>query len=321
MIIKIDNRETELINQCKLLLESNSNLIFKDITLLIEPLALGDIILSLDDKNDIIIERKSIKDLSASIKDGRYTEQSYRLNGLSIHNHNIIYLIEGDINKFNIFKDKNKLNKNTIYSSIVSIMLFKGFSLLRSMNIEESALIICNMACKINKNIKENKQFYYSLPLPYNEPNETNETNENTKSTIISKLNNESTRLVENKSHDHYCNVVKKVKKENITPENIGEILLCQIPSISSVTAIAIMEKFKTIQNLIIKIKEDPDCLNGLTYKNEKEQIRKISKTSLANILKNLSACFWYSFTAHTAFWRTPQKFQQFPQKFLRVCR
>ena len=37
----------------------------------------------------LVIERKSINDLLSSIKDGRYAEQSYRLNGLPNHNHNI----------------------------------------------------------------------------------------------------------------------------------------------------------------------------------------------------------------------------------------
>ena len=31
-----------------------------------------------------------------------------------------------------------------------------------------------------------------------------------------------------------YTNVVHKVKKKNITPENIGEIILSQIPGIST---------------------------------------------------------------------------------------
>ena len=38
--------------------------------------------------------------------------------------------------------------------------------------------------------------------------------------------------------------VVKKVKKENITPENIGEIILSQIPGVSSHTSQIIMNKF-----------------------------------------------------------------------------
>ena len=35
--------------------------------------------------------------LNSSIKDGRYVEQSHRLTGYNMHNHNIIYLIEGDL--------------------------------------------------------------------------------------------------------------------------------------------------------------------------------------------------------------------------------
>ena len=45
----------------------------------------------------ILIERKSLNDLESSIKDGRYSEQSIRLNSSEIHNHNIYYLIEGNI--------------------------------------------------------------------------------------------------------------------------------------------------------------------------------------------------------------------------------
>jgi hypothetical protein len=78
------------------------------------------------------------------------------------------------------------------------------------------------------------------------------------------------------------------VKKENITPENIGEIVLCQIPSISSITAIAIMKEYKTINNLIDKLKEDKTCLNNIKYETESKQLRKISKTSINNIINFL---------------------------------
>ena len=51
----------------------------------------------------------------------------------------------------------------------------------------------------------------------------------------------------------HYCDVfkIKKEKNGNITPGNIGEIMLCTIPGISSKTAIVIMKEFKTINGLI----------------------------------------------------------------------
>jgi ERCC4-type nuclease len=92
MIIKIDTRETELFKKCQDLVLNNQK--FKNIKLISETLPLGDIIVN-DGENDcIIVERKTLSDLAASIKDGRYEEQSYRLNGLNHHNHNIIYLIE-----------------------------------------------------------------------------------------------------------------------------------------------------------------------------------------------------------------------------------
>ena len=78
MNIKIDVREAELLKRCQTNLEMISN--FKDLKIVPEQLPLGDIIIN-DGLNDlVIIERKSLSDLAASIKDGRYEEQSYRLN-------------------------------------------------------------------------------------------------------------------------------------------------------------------------------------------------------------------------------------------------
>jgi crossover junction endonuclease MUS81 len=42
---------------------------------------------------DFIVERKTSDDLAASIRDGRYDEQKYRLKNCGINN--VIYLIEG----------------------------------------------------------------------------------------------------------------------------------------------------------------------------------------------------------------------------------
>ena len=104
MLIKIDTRETVLLQM--LLTQISTIPVFKDIKLKSETLPIGDIIISDDTEDKVIIERKSVSDLLSSIKDGRYEEQSYRLNGLNHHNHNIVYLIEGDVNKSNKFKQK-----------------------------------------------------------------------------------------------------------------------------------------------------------------------------------------------------------------------
>ena len=114
MIIKIDTRELALLQQ----INNQISLIpvFKSLKIQSETLPIGDIIINDETEDKIIIERKSVNDLLSSIKDGRYEEQSYRLNGLNHHNHNIVYLIEGDVNKVNRFKADNQVEKLTLYS-------------------------------------------------------------------------------------------------------------------------------------------------------------------------------------------------------------
>jgi crossover junction endonuclease MUS81 len=270
MIVKIDMRERELVKKCEMAVSTTIQ--FKDLQFVSENLPLGDIIINDGTKDCIIIERKTLNDLASSIKDGRYEEQSYRLNGLNHHNHNIIYLIEGDMYRFNNFKER--IDTQTLYSAMVSINYFKGFSVMRSNSIEETALMICNMAYKIGKT-KDRVSFYSNLQAADSENNV--ETNDNANQT-----NN-----VEPSEKD-YCSVIKKIKKENITPDNIGEIMLCQIPGVSSSSALAILAQFKTLPNLITSIKEDETCLNNVCTIDANGKSRKISKTAIATIVKFL---------------------------------
>jgi ERCC4-type nuclease len=246
---------------------------YKDVQMVVENLPLGDAILCKNETEMVIIERKSLRDLAASIKDGRYEEQSYRLNGLPIHNHNIVYLVEGDVNKFNVFKDR--MEKLTLYSAMVSLNFYKGFSVNRSFNVEESALIICNMAHKIGKCEADGKSMFYRPLENVSEKQEPN--SEELDPTLGQPLDKVD-----------YCTVAKKVKKDNVTPQNIGEIMLSQIPGVSSTTAIAIMNKFGTLQNLVMNINKNANCLKDLSYTSGKGQTRKISKPALNNIVNYL---------------------------------
>ena len=274
MIVKIDTRERELIKKCEDLLVAVPA--FKDLKIVVEPLPLGDIIINNGKIDNIIVERKSLSDLAASIKDGRYEEQSYRLSGLPHHNHNIVYLIEGDLAKFNSFKER--IDKQTLYSAMFSINYYKGFSLMRSTSMDETAFIVCNMAYKIGKD--PNKAPYFSQKAIHSE-SELLEPSTSVPSDIEPSASSNSL------SKD-YCSVIKKVKKDNITEENIGEIMLCQIPGISSVTALTIMEKYKYLPNLVKCLQEDPECLNGISTTDANGKSRKISKTTIATIVKYL---------------------------------
>ena len=267
MLIKIDNREQELIAEIQQVLSLFDT---KEIHIKVEMLPLGDIIISDDEDNDlIIIERKSINDLIASIKDGRYEEQSYRLSGSPIHNHNIIYLIEG------VIHIAKKHNHHMVYSAIFSLNHYKGFSVIRSMNMQESAIFIVNSAKKIMTNTRLNKSPHYSSQG------------------CMASVGDGADDVVTDASlidKPQYSSVVKKVKKDNITAENMGEIMLSQMPGLSHVTAGAIMTHFGgSFQTLVMKIKESPDCLREVTYLNAKNQPKHLNKTIIENIVKFLS--------------------------------
>ena len=121
----IDNREREII---KYFGDKHSWISYKN-------LDVGDILIG----DKIIIERKTLKDLSASIKDGRYKEQKERLVATGIPKHNIIFLIEGDLREY---EGKYLLPLSTIRSSILHTLIRDGFSVLRTIDIRESIVFI-----------------------------------------------------------------------------------------------------------------------------------------------------------------------------------
>jgi ERCC4-type nuclease len=287
MIVKVDVRESDLLQQINHLITNIP--IFKNIVIQCEVLPIGDIIITDDTGIEkLIIERKSVNDLLASIKDGRYEEQSFRLNGSQYHNHNIIYLIEGDVNHVNRFKSDNKTEKLTLYSAMFSLNYYKGFSVFRSFSLAETATIICNMAYKLTKETKEAFYHNHIAKNKQQQPILEQEQEQEQQQQQQPILEQEQEQQIEEHTEKDYVSVIKKVKKENITPDNIGEIMLCQIPGISSVTALTIMEKFKTLPNLIKELDINADCLKDISSINAKGQSRKINKTSISNIVKFL---------------------------------
>ena len=317
MFLKIDTREKDLQDKINYFISAHP--LFKDIKIMVECLPLGDIIIMHPVKNHeiLIIERKNINDLLSSIKDGRYEEQSYRLNGNILHNHNIIYLIEGDINKSKLTSNSFTKEKQMLYSAIFSLNYYKGFSVIRTFSLDESAMFICNCVIKlINGEKKQRKGFYNNssstitdsliIKSELNMFNESNILNQNHDQNVGIDFLSDNNNLLDNNSLDinntlninntldnnlsdkEYISLVKKVKKENITEHNIDEILLCQIPGISSITAIALVNHFGSLLKIMDAFKENKDCWKEVSYINEKKQTRKISKTIGANICKYL---------------------------------
>ena len=265
--VKIDARERELIPLIREKLGEASD----QITISVESLPLGDIIFCKDEQELLIIERKSVADLAASIKDGRYQEQSYRLDGTDLHNHNIVYLIEGNI-------ARAAFDKSALYSAMFSLQYYKGFSVWRTFSIDETATILCNSIKYLVKS-SATRTGYYAVGASSG----GGVTNVGAGSSASGPEEPKTS------SDKDYVSVVKTIKKDNVTPNNIGEIMLCQIPGVSAGTALAIMAHFKCMVNLIADLQEHgASCLDKVELKNAKGASRKLNKTCVANIVKFL---------------------------------
>lgn len=303
MKLIIDNRETSLYEKCQSILFSKQNY-----TVLEEAvLPIGDILVKTDEGRQImIIERKSLSDLLASIKDGRYEEQSHRLKHASgFRCHNIVYIIEGVLSTL-----KSPLEKKIIYSAMTSLNHFKGFSVIRTSSVQETAEFLVCMADKIDRNIMKgifpaylNEDHQRMLFPPRPEPSVTvtpvaqSGIEQESSNTIITagtstiesvsiEQSNEPPSTDTNMSASvNYSQFVKKVKKENITEENIGEIMLCQIPGISSIYAISILKHFDGFSKMIQEVKNNTANFENIQYEINGKK-RRVPKTCGESITK-----------------------------------
>lgn len=126
MEIQIDYRERKIIE-----IFNSQNIQHKVFTL-----DIGDILIG-----NILIERKTLADLVASIKDGRYHEQKARLKQYA---GKVIFLIEG-------YLERSNPNYDMILGSMVSIQFKDNFLLYQTKNIDDSVDFILRVIKKYNE--------------------------------------------------------------------------------------------------------------------------------------------------------------------------
>ncbi len=208
-------------------------------------LPLGDVIIQADDNETplLIIERKTISDLLSSFQDGRYKEQSYRLqHATGLNPNRIIYVIEGAV---------SSENRQLINSTITSLIHYKGFTVRQTASTEDTKNLILDIVSKIERNTGLGKTFYATGGSETPQPN--------------------------------YSTTAKKVKRDNVTKENISEFMLSQIPAVSPAAAISITKVYPTMNRLMAALRENPGCLDGIMLDGGKKP-RKINKTAIEGI-------------------------------------
>jgi ERCC4-type nuclease len=134
-MLYIDYRERSLWDECLLLLQE-----YPEIKMESSNLKLGDMMY-----DKVIIERKTWADLEASIKDKRYTEQSFRLQESMKEGYRVYYWLEGDLSSYH-----GSLPTETLRKTMFGLM-DKGFFVVQTKNCQESARFLLECVEKWNK--------------------------------------------------------------------------------------------------------------------------------------------------------------------------
>lgn len=209
---------------------------------------IGDVMFkNSEDETLLVIERKSVSDLAASICDGRHREQKARLLGSGLDKDRIMYLIEGKLDK----DPKSKIGSvtiETLHSSIINTELRDGIRVHKTSSIRETQYYIEKLHEKLQK---ESDKFW----KPQSDMTES-----------------------------QYCSTLKTRKKDNMTPNVWYISSLSMIPQVTTKIATAISELYPNMHNLLEAIAKQYDenknsynlLLKDITYETTTGKTRRI---------------------------------------------
>jgi ERCC4-type nuclease len=236
----IDNREHELIMK------------LKDSNYTVEQLEVGDILFRQGSETILLIERKTVNDLKASICDGRSREQKARLIG-STPRQRIIYLIEGSLDK-TLTSKISGLPVSTLIGSLINTQLRDGIKVYKTSTIDESAEFII----KLHEKLEKDGDTYFMT--------EDGKASDST-----------------------YAATLKKSKKANMTPKIWFISQLSLIPQVTEKVAAIIVDKYPSVRMLIHEYENTPEhlrikLLSDLTFPLVNGSSRRIGDKMSARI-------------------------------------
>jgi len=234
----IDNRESKIIE----ILNGQDGILFTS-----ENLDVGDFVFK-DEEGTVIliIERKTVLDLKASICDGRSREQKARLLNCGVDKDRILFLIEGNLNKS--LEDKiSNIGVSSLLGSIINTQLRDNVKVYKTTHINETVNFIKRLHQKLNND----------LDIFFKQKSSINET--------------------------EYSCTLKKKKKENITPNVWFINQLSLIPQVTEIIASKIIEKYPTLKILVLSYenideKERPNMLSEIKIQLKNGKERRIGK-------------------------------------------
>jgi len=233
----VDNRERDLINTLTIMLVPHT----------VQVLEIGDIIFKDEEEIVLIIERKTINDLKASICDGRAREQKARLMDCVPDHSRIMYLIEGKLST-SLESKVSGMTVSTLVGSLINTQFRDNLKVYKTSTLDETANYIKHLL----KKLESDKQTYF--------------------------------RFEQKKMDDViYATTLKKKKKENLTPSVLFISQLAMIPQVTELISSEIRKVYPTMSNLIIEYERTPIELRGkmlsdITYPIKNDKTRRVGE-------------------------------------------
>jgi len=153
----VDFREKSFISQLSNFTDINNDKVVVngvEFNFIITNLEVGDFVIKEGDNVVLIVERKTVRDLCSSIKDGRFRQQKERLNESVDDESKIVFVIEGS--KIGV----NDLPRTTIDSTILNMVFRHNYKVLCTHDELDTFLTICLLVKKV-----QSGEFAIKMPL------------------------------------------------------------------------------------------------------------------------------------------------------------
>lgn len=246
MHLIIDNREHKLIN------------LYGEDDRKIEQLDLGDVQV-VDDEGvpKAIMERKSLADLAASIKDGRLKEQKMRLlQTREEHGALLIYIIEGRQFSFNEEGFVNGLSSKGLVTTIMNTMFRDRIYVVFTQTIIDTCDFVRGFLRRMRETSCEWLDGRKALNL------------------------------------DTYQDaVIKSKRKENVTDNTVFIMQLCAIPGISTKKATALKDELQ-VNSMTELIKLLSLCGDAKSAQKKLAEVKGLGKVLAEEIVRQLGIIF-----------------------------
>jgi ERCC4-type nuclease len=275
MELVIDDREKAISN----LLQENS-----EIKYTVKRITIGDYALILNDNIEMIVERKTLKDLASSILDGRKDNIAKLIELRLQTNCKIAYIIEGNTPNYN--RKINRIPYKNLLAHLDHLMMRDNVFILYTKSPEDTLERLTYLLKNIStikkggdnaKNITDTEKNITDNEIPI--------LNTNTQNTNIQNTNTQNT----NTQNTNIQNTNDLLNQKIVI--TIPEIkFLSKIPGISLSMAEILYEKKITL-NLIynnISILDDIKYPSGRKFNYSKIKIKKLPSKTIKSILKEI---------------------------------